>query len=169
MLEHRQHHIRLRRVGVEAAVVGIGLVVGLQQDVGILFLGHLQVGAALRQAHHEGLHARRRRRGMRVGMDRDEQVGFVAVGDAGALRQRDVHVGGARVDHLHVAVVVADQFAELFRNRQGDVFFLRPHPVRTRLGAAVTRVNHHRAHTIDLFFLRKSGTYSYCQHNNNGK
>ena len=148
--------VALFGVGVEAGVVLVGLVVGLEQYVGVLLLGHLEVGAALGEAHDEGLHAGGRAGGVRVGVYADEEVGLVAVGDAGALGERDVDVGGACEDDLHVGVVVLYQLAELLGHGERDVFLPRAAALGSGFGAAVTRVDHHRAHPVGLLFLRKS-------------
>ena len=153
VLEHGQHDEALGSVGVEALVGIVALVVGLQEDVGVLLLGHLEVGTALGETHHEGLDARGGGGGVRVGMDGDEEVGFVAIGDMGTLGEGDVDVGGAGVDDLHVGVVVGNKLAELLGDGQGDVLLLGATALGAGFGSAMTRIDDHCTHLISVFFL----------------
>ena len=90
-------------------------------------------------------------------MDGDEEVGLVAVGDMGALGQRDVDIGGAGVDDLHVGVVVGDELAELLGDGEDQVLFHDASAPGAGFGTAVTGVYDHCAHAIGVFFLRKRG------------
>lgn len=57
-------------------------------------------------------------------MDGDEEVGLVAVGDVGALFKGNEYVGLAGVDHLDVATVGLDEFAEGECHIEVDVLLL---------------------------------------------
>ena len=86
-------------------------------------------------------------------MYRDEEVGLVAVGYVGAFGQRDVDIGGAGEDDLHVGVVVLDKLTELFGHGEGDVLLLRPASLGTGFCTSVTGVNYHSAYLVSVFFL----------------
>ena len=156
VLEHREHHITLWRRGVEALVVGVVLIVGLQQNIGILFLRHFEVGLALRETHHKSLHARRGFCGMRIGMDGDKEVGLGSVGYAGSLGEGNIGIGRTRKDNFHIGIVIRNQFAELGGNSKSDIFLPRATPVSPGFGPAMPRVYHHGANAVGFLFLRKS-------------
>ena len=54
-------------------------------------------------------------------MDGNEKVGLVAVSNMGTLGQRDIHIGGAGVDDLHIGIIVGDEFAEFLGDGENDV------------------------------------------------
>ena len=86
-------------------------------------------------------------------MDGNEEVGLVAVGDMGALGERDIHIGGAGIDNLHIGVVIGDKFAKFLGDREDDSLLRRLATNGTRFVAAVARVNDYRAHLVSVFFL----------------
>ena len=59
-----------------------------------------------------------------VGVDGDEEVGLVAVGNGGPLMQCDEAVVLACIDDLHVGTVAFYQLAETQGHTEVDVFFL---------------------------------------------
>ena len=119
-LGEREENIGLGAVGVEV-VVGIGVV--LQQDGGILFLCHIQVGLVFRLTHDEGLGATGRSGTLgRVAMDGNEHISVVAVGDGGSLAQLDELVGVSCIYDLDIRQVLLDIVAQLERHGQVEVF-----------------------------------------------
>lgn len=167
VLVHSEHHIALGRVGVEALVGGIVLIVGLEEDVGVFLFSDLHVGLALGETHHESLDAGGRRGGMGVGVDGDEEVGLGLVGHVGALGESDVLVGGTGVEHFDIGVIVLDEFAEFFRDREDEVFLLAPAADGAGFVAPVTGVDHDSFHLTGFSFLSLGGRCDQEEQQNN--
>ena len=85
-----------------------------------------------------------------VGVDRDEQVGLVVVGEGGALVERDLLVLVARQEGLQ-AELVRDRRAQLARDRERDVLLERAaRALGADLVAAVAGVDDDRAQAGSL-------------------
>ena len=102
-------------------------------------------------------------------MDGDEQVGLGLVGYTGTLGQRDVHIGGACIDNLHIGTIVLYQFSQFQSHLQGQILFLRLSTHSAGFVASVAGINHYSPYMSDGLFLRKSGSIYADKHNKKGK
>ena len=145
VLHQVEDDIGLRIVGVEA-LVGGGIVV-FQQDHGILALADLHVGGALVGTHHEGLRAGGGGAFGGIHVDRNKEVGLVAVGDVAALGQLHEAVGLPGIDDLHVGILLLDAGAEFEGDVEVDLLFAQLAALgdRARIVPAVAGVDDDRA------------------------
>ena len=111
-----------------------------------LALGHaLRLVAVLLEAQIEHLGAGRRRANRRVGVEADEEVRLVVVGERRALVEVDGGIAVARQDHAH-AQPRFERGLQPPRDAERDVLFERAAgPVRAVFGAAVAGVDDDRA------------------------
>src|SRR6476619_137933 len=72
-----------------------------------------------------GFYAARRGIVRRVGVNGDEQISLLFIGDGGARLQRNESVIVARIDDFS-AELIFQQLAQLQRNVQHQVFFFQP-------------------------------------------
>ena len=100
ILHELENNIGLTGVGIKSLVTL--LVIILQQDSRILTHGHLQVLVRTRQTQGIGLRTLHGAPTLhRIGMDRDEQIRLVTIGDLRPLIQLDEAICLTRVNDLH--------------------------------------------------------------------
>ena len=98
-----------------------------------------------REVQEVGLDAARRRVAAGVGVDREEQIGSLAIGDRGALFERDEHVAAARHHHLD-ARLLFEQLLDAQRDVERQLGFDDPVALRARIVAAVAGVDDDARH-----------------------
>ena len=140
VLHELEHDVRLHRRGVEAFVAG--RIIVFQQNHGVFAHGHVKVRFRLRKPEYERLRAHRRFAGGSVGVDRDEQICVVLVGQFGTVKQRRVRVALASIQHLHVRMLPLNECPQLECDSQVEFLLLRNGSQRTRVAPAMPGVYH---------------------------
>ena len=150
VLNELEHDVALCRIGV-VALIGL-LVVFLQEDDGVLALGHLQVlhhavllaralaapeGVGLEAAGYVPL-------GQRVDVYGDKQVGLGVVGYLGTFVQLYEAVGLAGIYDVYIGAVALYQLSEGEGILQRQVLLLRDGSLRAGVVASVAGIYHQR-------------------------
>ena len=143
VLHEFEHDIAFSRVGVEALIAL--LVVFLYQDDRVLALGDIQVVGSAVHTQRIGFQASSNASArQRIGMDGNEQVGFVAIGDVSPFMQRHEDIGLARVDDPHVRTLTFHLSSKGQRHLQIDGFLLRDGSHRSGIVSSMTGINDQR-------------------------
>ena len=104
VLHQFEDYIAFGFVGIEAFVST--LVIVLEHDDGVFAFGHFKIGAGAGHTERIGFRTVSDASvGKGIGMDRNEKVGLIIIGNVGTLLQRNEHIGLARVNNLHVGAV----------------------------------------------------------------
>ena len=143
VLHELKHDIALRRVGVEALIAL--LIVLLIEDDLVLSLSDGEVVGSTVHTQRIGLQASRDvslRQG--IGMDGDKQVGLVLVGNVGTGVQGDEDVSLAGIYHLHIRTVLLHQLTEGQRHVQVDNLLFGNLAHRTCIMTTMTSVDDQR-------------------------
>ena len=145
----------LRRTRIVAGIVL--LIVILKRNHLILSFGRTKLFVTATHTHRIGLHARNGLfAGQGIGMDRNEHIGFISVGNGRTLVKRYKHIGLARIDDSHVGAVALYIFSESQCHGQIDIFLLSTMCAGTGILAAMTSINDQR---ISMLCSRES----YCK------
>ena len=141
ILHKFEDNVALRFVGIKVFVDCS--VVGFLRDDAILTFRHSQVFCSRVHTHRVGFCAGRGGHSgrHRVGVDRNEEVGFVAVGNVRAPLEGDEHIGLASVDHLHVRAVGFHHSAESQSNVEVDILLFRDFARSTVVLPPMSRVD----------------------------
>ena len=141
VLHQFEHDIRVNRIRVKTLVGRF--VVRLQFHHRVLTHRHVQVRLHLLRSENERLHAAGSFGLRRIGMNRDEQVGIRFVGDVGAGLQRDEHIGGTGINHLHIGILLFEQLTDFEHQTQVEVFLFGHLTDSSRVLTAVSGIQHH--------------------------
>ena len=76
-----------------------------------------------------------------VDMEREKEVGLVAVGNVGTTGEGDEYVGCARVNHLHVGAISLHIAPKGERILQRQILFVGIGPRRTIIATAMPRID----------------------------
>ena len=141
ILHKFEDNVTLRSVGIKVLVDRS--VVALLHDDTVLTFRHGQIFFSRVHTHRVGFCAERGGHSgwHRVGVDRNEEVGFVAVGNVRAPLEGDEHIGLASVHHLHVRAVVFHHPAESQSNLEVDILLFRDLARSTVVLPPVSRID----------------------------
>ena len=123
ILHQFEHDIRIDGVRVEALIGS--LIVRLEFHHGILTHGYVEVFLRFLISEDEGLYAFGGFVLRGVGVNGDEQVGIILIGDVRALLQGDEDVGRTRIDDVHVRVLLLQQPSHFEREGKVEILLLR--------------------------------------------
>ena len=150
VLHQFEHDVGVDGVRVKALIGR--LVVRLEFHNGVLAHGDIEVLLHFFGTEDESLDAARCLGFGRVGMDGNEQVRVVLVGYVGALLERNEHIRSTCEDHFDIGVLLFEQFADLERQFEIEIFLLGDASDGTGIFSSVTGVeddgitfgSHHR-------------------------
>ena len=143
VLHELKQDVALRRTWVETLIALF--IVGLVEDDLILTLSHFQVIGSTVHTQRVGLQTSRDTAlGQRIGVDGDEEVGLVAVGNVSTRMQGDEDIGLTGIDDAHVRTVAFHQPSEGQRHIQIDMFLLGQRTYRTSVRSSMSGINDQR-------------------------